>query len=179
MAENFLDVIANKEFAVAKHNGYDPDDVDSFLDDILAEMERREAETEKLQAKIAELTQALKAAQDAAAVAPTPVAAPVVAPAPVAKPASDKHAAESFELVLTKAKSAYEEIVAAADARAEEIVGKANDEAVAIRANAEEQIADLTEKLKALRSQTADYYASLKKIVDAQSASMDQIKKLL
>lgn len=178
MAENFLDVIANKEFAIAKHNGYDPDDVDSFLDDILAEMERREAETEKLQAKVNELNQALKAAK-AAAQAPAAPVAPAAPAAPVVKPVSEKHAAESFELVLSKAKGAYEEIVSAADARAEEILGKANEEAAAIRVNAERQIGDLTSKLDSLKKQTADYYASLKKIVDAQNASMDQIKKLL
>ena len=82
-------------------------------------------------------------------------------------------------LVLSKAKGAYEEIVAAADVRAEEIVSKANQEAATIRSSAESQISDLTEKLAALRKQTADYYASLKKVVDAQNASLDQIKKLL
>ena len=100
------------------------------------------------------------------------------AAAPV-KANEDRHAAESFELVLSKAKGAYEEIVAAADARAEEIIANANAEAASARINAQNQIADLTEKLAALRKQTADYYASLKRVVDAQSASMDQIKKLL
>ena len=166
MAENFLDVIANKEFAFAKNNGYDPDDVDSFLDDILAEMENREAQTKKLEEKVAELTQALK---DAAST-----------PAPAAKPAaSEKHATESFELVLTKAKGAYEEIVAAADARAEEIIAAATEEAATIRSDAQTQIADLTAKLKDLRAQTSSYYSSLKKIVETQTASMDQLKNLL
>lgn len=174
MAENFLDVIANKEFKNAK-NGYDANEVDTFLDEILDEMEKREAETAKLQMKIAELNQALKAAKAAPAAAP--VAAPVAAPA--AKAVNDKHAAESFELVLTKAKGAYEEIVAAADARAEEIISKANLEASSIRADAQNQITDLTEKLASLRKQTGDYYASLKRVMDAQTASMDQIKKLL
>ena len=58
-------------------------------------------------------------------------------------------------------------------------MSKANQEAASIRSNAESQITDLTDKLAALRKQTADYYASLKKVVDAQNASMDQIKKLL
>lgn len=166
MAENFLDVIADKQFAIADRNGYDPDDVDSFLDDILAEMEKREAETAKLQAKIAELTESMKSAK-------------TNAPAIAAKPSSDKHSTESFELVLSKAKGAYEEIVSAADARAEEIIAKATEEAAAIRTDAESQISDLTAKLQSLKSQTSNYYVALKKIVDAQNASMDQIKKLL
>ena len=78
MAENFLDVIANKEFKVAKRDGYDANDVDSFLDEILAEMEKREDATAKLEAKVAELTQALKNASAAPAAAPKAAAQPVI-----------------------------------------------------------------------------------------------------
>jgi len=169
-----LDTIVNKVFKVVK-NGYDNNEVESFLDEILEEMENREAETEQLKAQVANLNRELEQARAQLA------ARPAAAPAPVApvKVTEDRHAAESFELVLSKAKGAYEEIVAAADARAEEIISKANEEASSVRANAQSQIVDLTEKLAALRKQTADYYASLKKVVDAQTASMDQIKKLL
>lgn len=167
-----LDTIVNKVFKVVK-NGYDNNEVEAFLDEILEEMENREAETDKLKEQVAALSRELEQAK--AQLAARPAAAPA-APAPQAAP--ERHS-ESFELVLSKAKGAYDEIVAAADARAEEIVNKANQEAVSIRANAESQISDLTDKLTALRKQTADYYASLKKVVDAQNVSMDQIKKLL
>lgn len=172
-----LDTIVNKVFKVVK-NGYDNNEVEAFLDEILEEMENREAETEQLKAQVANLTRELDQARAQLAARPAVQAAPVAPVAPV-KVSEDRHATESFELVLSKAKGAYEEIVAAADARAEEIVSKANEEAASARANAQLQISDLTEKLASLRKQTADYYASLKKIVDAQSASMDQIKKLL
>ena len=166
-----LDTIVNKVFKVVK-NGYDNNEVEAVLDEILEEMENREAETEKLKEQVAALTRELEQAKAAAAQPmQAPVAAPVVAAAP--------RATESFELVLSKAKGAYEEIVAAADVRAEEIISKANAEAASIRVNAESQIADLTEKLAVLRKQTADYYASVKKAVDAQAATMDQLKKLL
>ena len=171
-----LDTIVNKVFKVVK-NGYDNNEVEAFLDEILEEMENREAETEQLKAQVANLNRELEQARAQL------VARPAAAPAPVAaapvKASEDRHAAESFELVLSKAKGAYEEIVAAADARAEEIIANANAEAASARTNAQNQIADLTEKLAALRKQTADYYASLKRVVDAQNASMDQIKKLL
>ena len=42
-----LDTIVNKVFKVVK-NGYDNNEVESFLDEILEEMENREAETNKL-----------------------------------------------------------------------------------------------------------------------------------
>ena len=93
--------------------------------------------------------------------------------------AENRRSTESFELVLSKAQSVYDEIVAAADVRAEEIVAKANEEAAHVRETAQSQISDLTEKLSALRKETSEYYASVKKAVDAQAAAMEQIKKLL
>ena len=171
-----LDTIVNKVFKVVK-NGYDNNEVEAFLDEILEEMENREAETEQLKAQVANLNRELEQARAQLSARPAAAPAPVAA-APV-KASEDRHAAESFELVLSKAKGAYEEIVAAADARAEEIIANANAEAASARTNAQNQIADLTEKLAALRKQTSDYYASLKRVVDAQNASMDQIKKLL
>ena len=161
-----LDTIVNKVFKVVK-NGYDNNEVEQFLDEILEEMEKREAETENLKKQVAELTQQLEAAKKTGVSVPATQAAPV------------QHSAESFELVLTKAKSAYEEIVSAADTRAAQIISDAEKKAGTIREDAKTQIADLTEKLASLRKQTSEYYASLKKIVDTQNASMDQLKKLL
>ncbi len=165
-----LDTIVNKVFKVVK-NGYDNNEVEAFLDEILEEMENREAETEKLKAQVATLTAELEQAKAQAAARP--------APAPVAAPAAAPRSTQSYELILSKAQGMYDEIVAEADARAEEIVSKANEEAASIREKAEDQISDLTGKLAALRKQTAEYYANVKKAVDAQAASMDQLKKLL
>lgn len=163
-----LDTIVNKVFKVVK-NGYDNNEVESFLDEILEEMENREAETNQLKEQVASLKNELEQARAQLA----------ARPAAVSKTTDERHATESFELVLSKAKGAYEEIVSAADARAEEIISKANEDAASIRSNAEAQISDLTAKLASLRKQTETYYASVKKAMDAQTASMDQIKKLL
>ena len=178
-----LDTIVNKVFKVVK-NGYDNNEVESFLDEILEEMENREAETNRLKEQVAQLTAELnqakadlQKAQNASAV--QTVAAPIAQAAPVRPVQEDRHASESFELVLSKAKGAYEEIVTAADARAEEIINQANQDAAAIRTDAQTKIADLTAQLASLRKQTAEYYDSLKKITDAQTASMEQMKKLL
>ena len=164
-----LDTIVNKVFKVVK-NGYDNNEVEAFLDEILEEMENREAETEKLKEQVAALTAELEQANAQAAVRPVQAAA---------VPAAAPRSTQSYELILSKAQGMYDEIVAEADARAEEILSKAKEEAASIRVTAEGQISDLTEKLAALRKQAADYYASVKKAVDAQAASMDQLKKLL
>ena len=165
-----LDTIVNKVFKVVK-NGYDNNEVESFLDEILEEMENREAETNKLKEQVAQLTAELNKAQTAATV--QPVTAPAAPTAPAHTAQEDRHSSESFELVLSKAKGAYEEIVTAADTRAEEIINKANQDAATIRSDAQTKIADLTAQLASLRKQTAE------KITDAQTASMEQMKKLL
>ncbi len=171
-----LDTIVNKVFKVVK-NGYDNNEVEAFLDEILEEMENREAQTNQLKEQVAALNRELEEARAQLAARPMQ-AAPASSAAPV-KTTEDRHATESFELVLTKAKGAYEEIVSAADARADEIIRKATEEAASIRSNAESQIGDLTAKLGALRKQTGGYCDTLKKMIDEQNASMDQIKKLL
>lgn len=57
-----LDTIVNKVFKVVK-NGYDNNEVESFLDEILEEMENREAETNKLKEQVAQLTAELNQAK--------------------------------------------------------------------------------------------------------------------
>lgn len=104
-----LDTIVNKVFKVVK-NGYDNNEVESFLDEILEEMENREAETNKLKEQVAQLTAELNQARADLQAAKSAQPA-VVAAAPAARPAQDdRHSSESFELVLSKAKGAYEEI---------------------------------------------------------------------
>ena len=166
-----LDTIVNKVFKVVK-NGYDNNEVEAFLDEILEEMENREAQTKNLEEKVAALTAELEQAKAQLAARPA-------ATAPAKAAVENRRSSESFELVLSKAQSVYDEIVAAADVRADEIIAKANEEAANARETAQSQISDLTEKLTALRKQTGDYYASVKKAVDQQSAAMEQIKKLL
>lgn len=163
-----LDMIEKKEFKVVKNGGYDQMEVEDFLNEILDEMDNREAYTKKLEEQVKAMTLELEKARTQAAV---PAEAPVKA--------AEARRSESFELVLAKAQSVYDEIVSAADVRAAEIVAKATEEAASIRETAEGQISDLTEKLDTLRKQTANYYASVKKAVDEQAASMAQLKKLL
>lgn len=163
-----LDTIEKKVFKVVKNGGYDQMEVEDFLNDILDEMDSREKHTEKLEAQLQEMTQELEKVR-AQAAAHSEMPAKTV----------DSRRSESFELVLTKAQSVYDEIVSDADARAAEIVAKATEETASLRAAAEEQISDLTEKLAALRKQASNYYASMKKAMDEQAASMEQMKKLL
>ena len=178
-----LDTIVNKVFKVVK-NGYDNNEVESFLDEILEEMENREAETNKLKEQVAQLTAELNQATCRSCrrlrrrkprrlslrrlpVAPAPRSGMTVIPA------------RALSWFSARRRAHMRKSSTAADTRAAEIINKANQDAAAIRSDAQTKIADLTAQLASLRKQTAEYYDSLKKITDAQTASMEQIKKLL
>ena len=104
-----LDAIAEKVFKEADR-GYSRDEVDDFLDEILEEMERREAETNSLKTQVQTLKDQLEAATRRAEEVRTATPAPAET--------ENRRSTESFELVLSKAKSAYEEIISEADRRA-------------------------------------------------------------
>ena len=57
-----LDIIADKVFQETEH-GYSKREVDDFLNDILDEMEAREAETEGLKKQVASLKKQLEEAE--------------------------------------------------------------------------------------------------------------------
>ena len=171
-----LDIIADKQFSDVG-GGYSKNEVDDFLNEILDEMENRENETKSLRNQVASLTQQLADANEKARAAASQAAQ--AAPAAPAVSNTGKRSTESFELVLSKAQSVYEEIVNEADKKASDIVAKANDDAVQIRANAEARISDLSGKYAALRQQTADFYNGVKKLLDEEGASLESLKNIL
>ena len=160
-----LDAIADKVFKDVG-GGYDKGEVDDFLNDILDEMEKREDETNALKAKLDQALRDLEAAKEA------PKAAAV-------EPQQGKYAAESFELVLSKAKGVYEEIVGDADKKADEIIAKANEDAASIRARAENRITDLSDKYDTMKQQSQSFYEAMRKLLDEQNTSLAALKKLL
>lgn len=102
--------VVNKRFQPTKfREGYDQDEVDDFLDEIVVELRRLNQENEELRKKVAQLT----ANPQAAAAAP----APVVEKVPAAEDKSDVAKAESKEAKAKEAgaeKPAKEEAAAAA-----------------------------------------------------------------
>ena len=115
-----IEMIETKEFKT-KPRGYDPQEVDEFLDAICDEMARQLDEIQSLQQQLA----AAKAARPAPAPAPAPVTEaptqqikPVVA-RPAAVPDSD------FREILEMAQKVKNETIAAAEAKAAASVAKA------------------------------------------------------
>jgi DivIVA domain-containing protein len=127
--------VRNKVFtAVRLREGYDVNEVDDFLDEVVAELERLLADNDDLRAKLEACEQQRVATAPAAkapvapspppppAPAPTPV--PTPPPAPVAAPAGSGSADAAARLLQLAQKTA-DELVGDARSQAEKILGEA------------------------------------------------------
>lgn len=165
--------IEQKEFQF-KGAGYDPYDVDSYLDQICDEMI---AMQDRIDALEAELKQA-KAAAEAAAESVKPMPQEVVRVEdhqPVAK------ASETLENILLSAQRIGDEAVENAKRRAAEIVAEAEDKASELMDTAQEEKLTLEKELVSLRGAAIDYrkrFLSLinehKSLLEADSAVFEE-----
>lgn len=154
--------VVNKQFQPTKfREGYDQEEVDDFLDDVVAELRRLNEENDGLrsklsaaEARISELTRAAgeqgtteeKAIEPAPAYAepvaaepePAPAAAPAPAPVPVAAtPATSE--AEGATGMLALAQKLHDEHIREGEERRDQIIAEAQGHAEKIVQDAEEQ----------------------------------------
>ncbi len=137
--------IEQKEFAY-KGAGYDPYDVDQFLDQICDEMDAMKERIDTLEAALA------KARQEAenAAAAVRPMQQEVVrAPEPAVTPVAQT--SQTLESILLSAQKLADGAVQEAKHRAEEIVREAEKKAAGIIDDAREENATLTRDMQTLR----------------------------
>ena len=168
-----IEMIETKEFKT-KPRGYDPQEVDEFLDAICDEMARQLDEIQSLQQQLA----AAKAARPAPAPAPAPVTEaptqqikPVVA-RPAAVPDSD------FREILEMAQKVKNETIAAAEAKAAAIVAKAEEEAADKLGSLSEEKEKLTDQVEALKTAAAEYRAKFEALLQAQQEAMEKASDL-
>lgn len=161
MALLTADDVLNKKFQATKfREGYDQDEVDDFLDEVVNTLRAVTAENDDLKAKlaaaerrVAELSRAGAApaqpAPEAAAEparapepAPTPAPAPAPAPAPVqaAAPAAQQRISEpeSATGMLQLAQKLHDDYVRSGQEEGERIIGEAKAQATRIVREAEE-----------------------------------------
>ena len=148
-----IQMIETKEFkTVAK--GYDPEEVDVFLDDICDQFDEMENEIKSLRASLAK-------AQAAAAPAPAPV---VAAPAARADDSS-----EAAQRLLRNAQRVSDETIADARSEANKVVADAKAKADSMLQDAQTESARLQGSLDTLRAAANDYRARFKRLVEDQS----------
>ncbi|WP_136192226.1 MULTISPECIES: DivIVA domain-containing protein [Actinomyces] len=172
------DDVLNKKFQATKfREGYEQDEVDEFLDEVVEAMRQLEAENADLKAKLeaanARVAELGEGAQAAPVVAQeTTVVEPVAKQAP-AKPADESQgpAAASGMLELAQrlhdehvanGKAEGERIIAEARATGEQVVREAEDQRNRTLAQLEKERSGLEHKIDELRRFESDYRTRLK-----------------
>lgn len=162
------DVVTKQFQHVRFKEGFDPDEVDDFLDEIVVEWRKTIAENEELKARVAELEGAAGAPAPVAAVSepapePQPEPEPIVeavveeAPAPVAAPVHADEAlaaggASASAGIIELAQRLHDEHVAEGLAQRDKLVSEAQAQAAEIVADAQAKSRDELARLDAERS---------------------------
>lgn len=184
------DVVTKQFQHVRFKEGFDPDEVDDFLDEIVVEWRKTIAENEELKARVAELEAGTGAAPAAATEAtevveaepeavveevveetPAPVAA---APAPVAASAG----------IIELAQRLHDEHVAEGQAQRDKLISDAQSKAAAILADAEAKGRDeiarldaeratLETRISELRQFERDYRSQLRGFIEEKLRDLD------
>jgi cell division septum initiation protein DivIVA len=173
--------------------GFDPDEVDDFLDEIVVEWRKTIAENEELKNKLAayesgEATPAAAGAPAAdapAAAEPVIEEAPAPAPAPVAStPTPDLEPAAQSAGIIELAQRLHDEHVAEGRAQRDQLVSDAQAQAASIvaeaeqkgreeRARLEKERVTLEGRITELRNFERDYRSQLRSYIEGQLRDLD------
>ena len=159
-----VQAIENKEFKTKRLNGYDPEDVDLFLDEICDHMIAMQEEMDRLHAQLA-MQQAAPAPVPAPYFAPQPEPVPVPPPF-VEEKKPDQDSAEAAQKLLLRAQKVYDETVADARREAEKILSGARAQNDLGAMTAEK--AALQEEIDMLRAAARDYRNRFLRLVEDQ-----------
>ncbi|WP_243228082.1 DivIVA domain-containing protein [Microbacterium sp. CIAB417] len=180
------DDVVTKQFQhVRFKEGFDPDEVDDFLDEIVVEWRKTIAENDELKAKVAALESGASSAPAAAEpVAEEPVAeTPAPAPVPAAAPAPAEGAAATAG-IIELAQRLHDEHVAEGKAQRDQLIADAQAQAATIVAEAEakgrDEIARQEKERKALEARITelrqferDYRAELRSFIEGKLRDLE------
>jgi DivIVA domain-containing protein len=170
------DDVVTKQFQhVRFKEGFDPDEVDDFLDEIVVEWRKALAENEELKAKLAayESGAAPARAAEPAAPAPAPVEAAPTAGGPAASAGiielaqrlHDEHVAEGIaqrDQLIADAKSQAASIVSEAETRGREELSKLERERTTLEG-----------RISELRNFERDYRAQLRSYIEGKLRDLE------
>jgi DivIVA domain-containing protein len=190
--------VVNKRFNPTRvREGYAQDEVDDFLDEVVAELRRLTSENDDLrselsqcQARVGDLTRAASAADSAAPVdlakpepvveaAPEPVVEPEPVPEPVAAAPAGAGPADQAAGVIALAQRLHDEYVRDGESQREALVSQAQAEAARLVAEAEQRRdatlgeldarrLQLEETIRSLRGREVDYRTQLERFMNTQ-----------
>ena len=179
------DDVVTKQFQhVRFKEGFDPDEVDDFLDEIVVEWRKTIAENDELKAKLAEYesggTPVAAPAGDG-----EPAQAPVAeAPAPVPAVAADAPPAAASAGIIELAQRLHDEHVAEGRSQRDQLIADAQAQATAIVSEAEakgreelgrleRERASLEGRITELRNFERDYRQQLRTYIEGQLRDLE------
>lgn len=187
------DDVVTKQFQhVRFKDGFDPDEVDDFLDEIVVEWRKTIEENTELKAKLAayESGEAAPAAEAPAAEAPAEVEAPAPAPvaavpAPLVQTEDATGSTTTTAGIIELAQRLHDEHVAEGEAKRQQLISEAETEVERIRSEAEvkqrEQSArlerernSLEARITELRNFERDYRTQLRSYIEGQLRDLDE-----
>ncbi|WP_449408515.1 DivIVA domain-containing protein [Microbacterium maritypicum] len=178
------DDVVTKQFQhVRFKDGFDPDEVDDFLDEIVIEWRKALEENVELKAKLA----AFESGETPAAAAPAAPAAEAPAPvveAPAAEPAPSGSATATAG-IIELAQRLHDEHVAEGEAKRAQLIADAEGEVTRIRTEAEAKQREesarlererntLEARITELRNFERDYRSQLRGYIEGQLRDLDE-----
>jgi len=176
------DDVVTKQFQhVRFKDGFDPDEVDDFLDEIVIEWRKALEENAELKAKLA----AFESGEAAPVVAEAPAApAPVVETAPASEPAPSGSATATAG-IIELAQRLHDEHVAEGEAKRNQLIADAENEVNRIRSEAEAKQREetarhererntLEARITELRNFERDYRTQLRGYIEGQLRDLDE-----
>ena len=174
------DDVVTKQFQhVRFKEGFDPDEVDDFLDEIVVEWRKVIAERDELAAKVAayESGSAQAAAPAPAAPAPAPVAeaSPSNAAAPVATAGIIELAQRLHDEHVAEGLAQRDKLVADAKAQAASIVSEAETRGREEVARLDRERSSLESRISELRQFEHDYRAQLRSYMEGKLRDLETV----
>lgn len=157
-----VDMIYQKDFKV-KARGYDQQEVDAFLDEIMEEMERQNKTIDELQAQLKEARQTVPAFLERKQ------------PAPAPQPQQD---GSSIQEVLAMAVKLKNDTMQEAQAKADAILAEAEQKANERLGGLTEEHERLTKQVAMLKEAAADYKQRFESLLQAQKELLDKSSDL-
>jgi cell division initiation protein len=179
--------VVNKRFQQTKfREGYDQDEVDDFLDEIVVELRRLTQENEELRAKLDALD-ARQGGSPAPAESTAPVAAvvaPIVTSTPVPVPASEDIDTTSSNNLLQLARRLHEEHVREGLQKRDELIAEGHETATRLVLDGEttqrlqlkkfeKEKADLISAINELKGFESEYRKKLHAYITSELATLD------
>ncbi|MGW8483429.1 DivIVA domain-containing protein [Microbacterium sp. NPDC055903] len=177
------DDVVTKQFQhVRFKDGFDPDEVDDYLDEIVVEWRKVIEENKELKAKLAAFESGEQAAPAPATVAevPAPVQAPVATTTPDATGSTTATAG-----IIELAQRLHDEHVAEGEAKRKQLIAEAETEVEKIRSEAaakqreesarlERERNTLEARITELRTFERDYRTQLRGYIEGQLRDLDE-----